>query len=161
MSTLLTIAEILTERLINLIEQESENEDDLFTLLGRNHRAYVLHDRQRLDIASWDDDLSYAMIGMAFNSMIELLYSRFEQGLGLNRTHLRSANLVRFADASDRKVSDKKVMSKLSKDSAERLMLYSATDGLRERKLRKKVESKCGILPVSFKRLLFNITSNP
>ncbi|KAI9347511.1 hypothetical protein BD770DRAFT_475265 [Pilaira anomala] len=45
---LLTIAEILTERLINLIEKESENEDDLFTRLGPNHRAYALHNhRQR------------------------------------------------------------------------------------------------------------------
>ncbi|KAI9362376.1 hypothetical protein BD770DRAFT_408176 [Pilaira anomala] len=55
---LLTIAEILTEGLINLIEQESENEDDLFTRLGRNHRAYALHNhRQRLDFASLDGDL--------------------------------------------------------------------------------------------------------
>ncbi|KAI9352338.1 hypothetical protein BD770DRAFT_142116 [Pilaira anomala] len=54
---LLTIAEILTEGLINLIEQESENEDDLFTRLGRNHRTYALHNRQRLDIAAFYDDL--------------------------------------------------------------------------------------------------------
>ncbi|KAI9358862.1 hypothetical protein BD770DRAFT_455397 [Pilaira anomala] len=54
---LLTIAEILTERLINLIEEEEEEEDDLFSRLRRNRRAYALHNRQRLDIASLDDDL--------------------------------------------------------------------------------------------------------
>ncbi|KAI9351663.1 hypothetical protein BD770DRAFT_474610 [Pilaira anomala] len=78
---LLTIFEILTERLINLIEQETENEDDLFTRLGRNHRAYALHNRQRLELIRqflyWCLNQDY-MATLLFLTVIALLICNTE-----------------------------------------------------------------------------------
>lgn len=164
----LTIAELLTERYLEFIAEEEEAEDELLVRLEHNSRAFALHNRQKLDIASLDDDLckilfrftyaeiqrvtramrlpekitfrgdspqsfsmnrdyalaimlrrlaypsrlidlellfdiAYTTIGVVFNSMIELLYNRFQQGLRLNKEHLHAFNLMCFADASDRK----------------------------------------------------------
>ncbi|KAI9346708.1 hypothetical protein BD770DRAFT_430279 [Pilaira anomala] len=65
---LLNIAEILTERLINLIEKESENEDDY-----------------SLDLVAITEPMPCTIIARDDRA---LLYSRFEQGLRLNRTLL-------------------------------------------------------------------------